>query len=127
MTLLDSASLSALMERFDSFNDAVVRKVTIDLAPSDSEIEVVIEAHDYESPSHWSMVTLRMVACRTYRLEEGMTSYIVLSSGLQVGFVDGKVILFLEAYPDEDRLPEIKNNRAYIIGRELHWSARHIE
>lgn len=123
MTKLDEASLGAFLGRFYDFYDGVVRRVAVDFEARPSTCEVVIDAQDAESASGWSRVVLRVSGCSRFRLEMGRTSFEVLSSGIQVGWVDDLVFLFLDAYPDDEGLPDLSSNRAYVAGDDIQWSA----
>jgi hypothetical protein len=120
---LNEASLGAFLGRFFDFYDGVVRQVSVDFEAKPPACQVVVDAQDAESASGWSRVVLRMRGCSRFRLEVGRTSFEVLSSGIQVGWIEDLVFLFLDAYPDDEGLPDIKTNRGYLAGDELQWSA----
>lgn len=127
MNIIDEASLDGFLSRFFNFYDGVVQQVSLDFRAEPLTCDVVMHAQDTESPSGWSEVVLRINDMTECRLEIGRTSFQVLSSGLQVGWVGGSVLLFLDAYPDEDGLPPIDTNSAYVGGREMQWSAIPLE
>lgn len=133
MTEVTEDSLQAFLDRFYQFYDAVVRKIALDFDAHPPCCEVVVDAQDAESASGWSRVTLRVQACSSFRFEMGRTTFEVLSSGLQVGWSERQVgwserqiLLFLDAYPDDDGLPDVSSNKAFVAGRDLWWSATHI-
>lgn len=123
MNKLDEASLGSFLARFYDLYDGVVRRVTMDFEAKPPTCEVAVEAQDAESESGWSRVVISVRGCSRFRLEADRTSFEVLSSGVQVGWIDGLVFLFLDAYPDDEGLPDIDSNRAYVAGEELQWSS----
>lgn len=123
MKKLDEASLRAFLGRFYDFYDGVVRQVTLHFEAKPPTCEVVVDVQDAESESGWSRVVLRVDGCSGFRLEAGRTTFAVLSSGIQVGWEESLVFLFLDAYPDDEGLPDIMTNRGYVVGDALHWSA----
>ena len=123
MHTLDEATLDVFLGRFHHVYDGVVRRVTTDFEADSTTCEIAIDAQDAQSPSGWSRVELRAQGCSRFRFEVGRTTFEVLSSGIQVGWVEDQVILFLDAYPDDEGLPDIRTNRGYVAGDRLLWSA----
>ncbi len=123
MNQLDATSLGGFLRRFYDFYDGVVRRVSVDFDSEYPRCEVVVDAQDAESASGWSRVVLRVKGCSSFRLEAGRTSFEVLSSGIQVGWSEGSVLLFLDAYPDDEGLPDLETNRGYVAGAALCWVA----
>jgi hypothetical protein len=103
-----------------------VRQVTVDFEAKPATCEVVVDVMDAESESGWSRVVLRVQGCSRFRLEIGRTTFEVLSSGIQVGWNEDLVFLFLDAYPDDEGLPDINTNRAYVAGEDILWFAKPI-
>ncbi len=123
MRILDTNSAAAFMERFYHFYDGVVRRISIHLEQHPMSIDITVDAQDAESPSGWARLHLQLQGVASFRLEVGATSFEVLSSGIQIGWDAGRVTLFLDAYPDDDGLPDISTNKGYIVGESLHWTA----
>ncbi|MEQ1508514.1 MAG: hypothetical protein ABMB14_40155 [Myxococcota bacterium] len=122
-----AGSLDAVLSRFFQFYDAVVRRVDVDFAGGRPQCEIVIDAQDAESTSGWSRVVFRMVGVEQFRLEMGKTTFQVLSSGIQIGWHECQVFLFLDAFPDDDELPKVSSNRAYFAGDALFWTVGALE
>jgi hypothetical protein len=123
MKKLEQASVGQFLARFYGFYDGVVREITMNFESQAPACEVVVNAQDTESASGWSRVVMQVRGCSEFRLEVGRTTFEVLSSGLQVAWDRGQVFLILDAYPDDEGLPDTQTNCGYVAGADIFWSA----
>lgn len=123
MNKLEQASIGEFLTRFYNFYDGVVRRVSVNFEANPPTCEVVVDAQDAESASGWSRVVMQVRGCSQFRLEVGRTTFEVLSSGVQVAWEDGLAFLFLDAYPDDEGLPDTRMNQGYVAGEEILWAA----
>lgn len=123
MNKLEQASIREFLARFYNFYDGVVRRVSVNFEADPPTCEVVVDAQDAESASGWSRVVMQVRGCSQFRLELGRTTFEVLSSGVQVAWEGGLAFLFLDAYPDDEGLPDTGTNHGYIAGEEILWAA----
>jgi hypothetical protein len=122
--VLTRENLGAVLYRFWSFEDGVVRSVTLSGSGTRRTVVVVIECMDREAERirggerpGWAHVELVVRTVSQFRFELGRTTYSVLSGGIQVAWRGEKIYVVLDAYPDEpEDLPDLKTNTAFVVG-----------
>jgi hypothetical protein len=124
--LSDHESLSAWNERFASFNDAVIKSWSVKFASTGSVLEVLAEAQDQESPSGWSLVSLRLSGVTSLRFCDGpKASYQVLSNGLHTLLDTGRVALeFGDCIDTPESLSELMASPCHAVAETLEWEAQ---
>ncbi|MES2642726.1 MAG: hypothetical protein V4850_24800 [Myxococcota bacterium] len=123
MELLNQEVCEAFLRRFYNFYDGVVRSVRIDFESTPSTCSVVVDARDADSASGWSRIEFVVHEVGAFRFDAGRTTFEVLSSGIQVGWVNGQLLLVLDAYPDDVDFPDLATNRAHVAGASCSWAA----
>lgn len=125
---LTPESRADFMHRFYDFYDAVVCDVDIRLRGAEPACQITIQSQDREAESGWSTVTFEVRLPSEFRFELSRTTFEVLSSGLQIAWRAGCVVLVLDAYPDDaEELPDLKTNTAYVVGTRCSWTASPVE
>lgn len=123
MTDMTERDVDTFLDRFHRFYDAVVRRVSLDFESRPLTCVVVVDAQDSLSASGWARVELHVGQVRSFRFEQGLKVFEVLSSGIQLGWQAGDVVLVLDAYPDDPGLPDLTSNSAYVVGAWCRWAA----
>ena len=93
MIKLNPEEIPSWLQRFNSFNDAVIRRWQIGTTDSGVTYNLAIETMDSASANTgWSKVTLQFRDCTSFSYFcESSTNYNVLSNGMNI-LVDGPVI-----------------------------------
>ena len=124
--LSDHDELTAWSSRFASFNDAVLKSWAVKFAATGAVLEVVIEAQDQESPSGWSLVSLRLCKVTSLRFCDGpKASYQVLSNGLHALLDTGCVALEFGDFIDiPESLTELMSSPCHAVAETLEWGVQ---
>jgi hypothetical protein len=127
--LSNQEDLKAWNERFASFNDAVLKSWSVKFAESGSVLEVLTEALDQESPSGWSLVSLRLSSLASLRFCDGpKASYQVLSNGLHTLLDTGCVALeFGDSIDTPESFSELMSSPCHAVGTTLEWDAQPVQ
>lgn len=116
---ITSENLPAVLRRFYNFDDGVVEGLSLSFGKTEKCCAIDIQCQDRESRSGWAKVTLDIFEVAEFRLLYGRTTFEVLSGGVQIGWRDRRVIVVLDAYPDDgDDLPDLSTNSAFVAGAE---------
>ena len=113
---LSPSSYAQLMNRCFSFYDSVIVDIKTSLRPKPRRITVLLEAKDNESSRGWSRVCFTLNSVTSFKFELARFDFEVLSSGLQVVWLNDELYVFFDAYPDDaPLLPNLNKNIAYVI------------
>ena len=125
MEALTLGKLAPWLERFSSFNDAVVRGWSVVGSGPDKAVFVDIESKDTHSNSGWSMVNLKLGNCTTAIWSFDDRLYFdVLSNGLHVLFDDCCCGLEFGDFVDApSSIGELRKSRCCAVGANLEWAA----
>jgi hypothetical protein len=120
-------TVEAFMDRFCNFYDSVLRLCTMSVSTKGKlSCDVRLEAQDDQSPSGWSNVTIRVHGFKYVHLDRQRSGIEVLSFGLQVFFLDDTVRVYLDGDPVREKMLELDESLAVVIGASVQWEAEHI-
>ncbi len=123
-SILTPESTDAMLDRFNRFNDGLLRSIELSFRTNrdDSEAVVTVSTRDTSADDDWVNVTLRVRGLREVNFSEGRTSYIVLSDGLVVGWFEGLVFLDFGAYSTSPRgVEDFRKSGCYFAGKSATW------
>ena len=125
MNHLQQQSLREFLERFNSFNDAVVRRVEFRyVASGRRQATLTISTQDQCSDSGWSNVIIMIDNVSEIAFREGKSTRQVLSDGLTVVWFDGDVWCDLSPHTsDPSTIDEFRRSDFYVVGAALSWQA----
>ena len=112
--------------RFNAFNDAVVRRWSIGFLRGTANFEVDVETRDMNARrSGWSLVTLRMHACNSLNfVRSNQADYDVLSNGLHVVWLDGLFAFEFGNFADvPTSIAELLTSPCHVTSQDVEWDA----
>jgi hypothetical protein len=123
MFTLDLSSLPEFLERFYSFNDALIRRVEHRyLASGGRETTLTISGRDQQSSTGRSNVVVVISEVSEICFREGNSTRQVLSDGMTVAWFDGVVWCDLSPYTSEpDSIDDFRKSDFYVVGKVLTW------
>lgn len=127
MSRLTPEEVAAWNERFCTFNDAVLRKWSVDFSKPKKTLEIVIEAQDTQiGTSGWSLVTLRLKGVMSLKYKDGSKiSYQVLSNGLHTLFESGNVGIELGDFVETPAsFSELMTSPCHAIAGLIEWDVK---
>jgi hypothetical protein len=85
-------------------------------------VRIVLSSQDQKTTENegWVNVTLEIEGVKEFVLVEGKTTSGVLSSGLSIGFFDGKIHLAIDE--EAESLDEFKKSNFLVIGERCTWA-----
>src|SRR4051812_25671983 len=102
MNKLDQPSLREFLDRFNSFNDAVIRRVEYHYGASGRrQATLTISTQDRQSDAGWSNVVVVIGNVSEIAFREGKSTRQVLWDGLAVAWFNGDVWCDLSPYSSE--------------------------
>ena len=122
-SVLTEENSEAFRLRFYEFFDAVVRQVSVTSRSRTMnwECHIDIEAQD-STTGGWALVSLQLEEVLEFTFSKGKSSYAVLSSGLQLFWSPERLLLVLDAYPDDPGIPDLSRNLAFVACRRCSWT-----
>jgi hypothetical protein len=123
MNKLDETLLREFLDRFNSFNDAVVRRVGYCYdASGHRQATLTISTQDQQSDAGWSNVVIVIDNVSEIAFREGKSTRQILSDGLAVCWFDGDVWCDLSPYSSEpDTVDDFRRSDFYVVGEALAW------
>ncbi len=123
MNKLDQPSHREFLDRFNSFNDAVVRRVEHRYGASGRrQATLIISAQDQQSEAGWSNVVLVIDDVSEIAFREGKSTRQVLSDGLTIAWINGDVWCDLSPYSSEPAtVDDFRRSDFYVSGEALTW------
>lgn len=127
MPILDKVTTDLFLERFNSFYDAVLRRVEISfLRNGERCVSVWIEAADSQSMEgdQWVCVRLTVSGVKDFCLSQTENSSSnVLSDGIHLSWFDGILGLDLGHFSDAPAsIEEQRLSKVFIAGAKIDWS-----
>jgi hypothetical protein len=123
MEELSSSNLAMFLTRFGHCYDGLVRYVKMDYETK--EVVVVLSVQDRETRENdgWVNLVLTVKEVSKFILIENRSTCVVLSSGLQVGFYNGKIYLDFSPYTEEpDGVDDFMKSHFLVVGKKCVWS-----
>jgi hypothetical protein len=123
MPTVQPRDLAEFLDRFLSFNDAVLRRVEHRFLSSGTQRCVVtLSAQDRESARGWSNVVVTVEQVSELTLREGKTSCQVLSDGVIIKWFEGVTFLVFSATAsDPETVEEVRQSDFYVAGVSFAW------
>lgn len=125
MTDLSPDTTNDFLERFCRFDDAVLRSCNTNFACRDQYCDLEFETPDNDSPSGWSLVTIRVFGIRRILFDLRSAVY-VISFGLQIFYVGDAVRVYIDPHPNGEEMLDLSESSAYVVGTSLQWESRFI-
>lgn len=127
MGKLEVSSVREFLNRFNSFNDAVVRRVEHRYGTSGRrQTTLIISTQDQQPDSGWSNVVIVIDNVAEIALREDRSTRQVLSDGLSIAWFDGAVWCDLSPYSSEPvTVDDFRRSDFYVSGETLTWRAEH--
>ena len=127
MTELDQTSIGDFLHRFNSFNDAVLRKLEISYArKGERTVTVWIETRDANQTANDGWVCVRLEVSRAQDFcfaDAANTTASVISNGVHVCWFDGVVGLDFGHFVDAPNdLDELKSSKFFVTGASVDWT-----
>jgi len=117
----------AFLERFWSFNDAVIRRIALDLTRAAAGRRAVIDlmARDRRHNDDWVMCSLEIRGLDEFVIKEGpRDSHQVLSDGLKMVWQGDLAFLDLGTSSETPDVEEIRTAGFYLSGHDVSWTVR---
>jgi hypothetical protein len=123
MHTLAQQDAPSFLERFYSFNDALLRRVEHSYSPSGhKQTTITISGRDQQSETGRSNVTLVIHDVSEIGFREGKDTRQVLSDGLTVAWFDERVWCDFSPYATEpESLDDFRRSDFYVVGKGLSW------
>jgi hypothetical protein len=124
MTPLSPDHTSKFLERFVSFNDALLRSVTHSYFPDGTQISSLsLSAKDIDSSDGWSNVTLVIFDVKEIVFREGPSTRQILSDGLSVKWIDGRVWCDFSPYASNPQNEsDFRRSDLFVAGTHAAWT-----
>jgi len=124
MKMLLENELQEFQERFYSFGDARIKRVSFDYEKKEFRVE--IEAQDFACvPARWRDITLMMKDCFSMKAICGNAAYDVLSLGLNILFENESVGLEFGNFGNmPESMAELMTSPFHVAGKHLCWNIR---
>lgn len=116
--IIEPSNVSEIQERYFSFFDAVVDHVTLRTGSALKVCSVAINCQDKNSETGWAAVEFELIEVQEFSFKYGKTTYEVLSSGVQFFWENDFVYVFFDAYPDDDGMPNLETNTAFVSAKK---------
>jgi hypothetical protein len=127
MLTLEPRSLATFLNRFSSFNDAVLRTAEFRFRSSSNGKRrsiVTLSAQDHESGQGWSNVKIVIEEVSEFVLQEGKATCQILSDGLFIKwFGDVVFVLFSGDNCEPVTIDDFRRSTFYVAGRSFSWEA----
>jgi hypothetical protein len=123
MEPLNKDTLRRFLDRFYSFNDAVIRRLELHYATGHNRVAVTLSAQDQQSSQGWCNVVLVVEDVSEIAFREGKATCQVLSSGLVVTWFDENVWCDFSPDLEPETTDEFRQSDFYVVGRTLSWRA----
>jgi hypothetical protein len=123
MNKLDQLAVREFLDRFNSFNDAVVRRVEFRYGASGRrQATLTISTQDQRSDVTRSNVVIVIDNVSESGFREGKSTRQVLSDGLTVAWFNGEVWCDLSPYAQEPTsVEDFRRSDFYVAGEALTW------
>jgi hypothetical protein len=123
MNTLSGDSIDSFLSRFGTFNDSVLRKVEHRFAANGSrQAEVVISAQDQRVELGWSNVIISFADVFEFLFREGKSTRQVLSDGLKIVLLDGKLWCDFSPYSTEgESIDDFRRSDFYVVAAGINW------
>jgi hypothetical protein len=124
MTILTESTLVDFLDRFNSFNDAIIRRIDHRYGASgQQQTTLTLSTQDKQSEVGWSNVVIVMDNVAEILFREGASTRQILSDGLTVAWFQGNVWCDLSPYcTDPETMEDFKQSDFYISGQNITWS-----
>lgn len=119
-------SASEFIARFLGFDDAVIRRIVLELTRSTARRRAVIDvmARDLRSNEEWVMCSIEVLGLAEYLIQEGPKgSYQVLSDGLKLAW-HGRLVFLDFGTSDEPNIEEIRSGGFFFAGNDVRYTVR---
>jgi hypothetical protein len=123
MSIVCTDEIGALMSRFGSFQDAVVRRIEHRFGVEEgAQCAVTMSAEDRSSEDGWSNVTFVVRGVTEVAFREDPRMRQILTDGLALRRIDQQWWLdFAPFCADPESADEIRLSDFYVTGRSLMW------
>jgi hypothetical protein len=117
---------SEFIDRFLGFDDAVIRRIVLELTRSAARRRAVIDvmARDRRSNEEWVICSIEVLGLAEYLIQESPKgSYQVLSDGLKLAW-QGHLVFLDFGTSDEPNIEEIRSGGFFFAGNEVKYTVR---
>jgi len=122
---MDPSFTHEFLGRFNSFNDAVVRRIEHRYDASGGQrTTLTISTQDMEADAGWCNVIVVIDKVSEMAFREGLSTRRVLSDGLTIAWLNGKVWCDLSPYAsDPVTADDFRRSDFYVVGESFAWRA----
>lgn len=127
MEALERQNIDEFLVRFNSFYDAILRSICIQLRsrgqPSKVEFEISVQDNEREEHDAWVNIHFCVEGSSEIVIHESnQGSYQVLSDGLHINVFDGCYFIeFGDCIDGPESLTEVRNSKFYLAGKSVLW------
>jgi len=123
MNRLDQSSAHEFLNRFNSFNDAVVRGVEYRYDASGfRRMTLTVSTQDMEADTGWCNVIVVINKVSEIAFREGLSTRQILSDGLTLSWFNGKVWCDLSPHASEPvTADDFRRSDFYVVGESFAW------
>ncbi len=123
MDKLEESAIGGFLDRFNSFNDAIVRRVEHHYCASgQQQATLTLSSQDQQADTGWSNVVIVVDRVAEILFREGKSTRQILSDGLNVAWFEGNVWCDLSPYcADPETIDEFRRSDFYISGQVISW------
>ena len=127
MHQLEESSLRQFLDRFNSFNDAVLRRLEHRYSASGRrQATLTISTQDQQSDAGWSNVVIVIDNVGEITFREVKSTRQVLSDGLSIAWFDGDVWCDLSPYSSGPiTVDDFRRSDFYVSGGSVTWRTEH--
>lgn len=123
MNMLDQSSVRTFLDRFNSFNDAIVRRIEHRFGVSGHQrTTLTVSSQDEQSETGWSNVVIVVENVFEITFREGKSTRQILSDGLTISWFKDDVWCDLSPYASNPAaVNEFRRSDFYVAGKSLTW------
>jgi len=123
MNVLDPLSTRAFLDRFNSFYDAVIRRIEYRFnVPEQRRATLIISTQDQQSDTGWSNVVIVIGKVSETAFREGNSTRQILSDGFHITWIDGFAWCDFSPYSSKiDSLDDLRKSDFYVAGESFAW------
>ena len=113
-------------KRFHGCDDGVLRRISVIYRSGSSRpglIELVLSTKDTEKVEGDGFVNLKLsfLSVSEFQLREGNATYQILSEGMKVALLEGRVFATFNPYDYKESPASFRTSEFYIVAKEVAW------